>query len=438
MESQKLKIHFIGIGGIGTSALAFYFLAKNHKVTGSDLTPSEITKALQKRGAKIYIGHKEKNLPKNVDMVIYSPAIPFSNPELKKAKKICKKVLSYPQALGELTKKHFTIAISGTHGKSTTSAMIGLILKKAKLDPTVILGTKVKEFHNLNCVVGKSKFLVIEADEHFGSFLNYWPKIIVITNIERDHLDYYKNLKNIFKGFKTFVSHLPKDGVLILPTHLKKHFSNILNLKCFSLFQKEAKKIKKILKVPGKHNVLNALAALKVARTLQIPDDISFEALSNFKGTWRRFEIISTKPLIISDYAHHPTEIKATLESAKEKYPKRKIWVVYQPHQYQRTFFLFKDFVKVFKTSPADKIILTDIFDVPGREKKELKKKVNSEKLAKAVNNPKKVIYIPQKDLLEFLFRSFPKNELLIIMGAGDIYKLPEAFLKKINTDSNQ
>jgi len=171
MSTKKIKVHFIGIGGIGVSALAKYYLAKGYKVSGSDLTGSEITGVLRKKGAEIYIGkHQTKNLPKNIDLVIYSPAVKFNNPELKAAKKRKIKIQSYPEALGELTKQYFTIAVSGTHGKSTTTAMIGLLLAKAGFDPTVIIGTKVKEFGNSNCRVGKSKFLVIEADEHFASF----------------------------------------------------------------------------------------------------------------------------------------------------------------------------------------------------------------------------------------------------------------------------
>ena len=207
-----MKIHFIGIGGIGISALAQYYLAKGHKISGSDLVSSEITELLRKKGAKLL---KFKELSSSVGLVIYSPAVPEHNPELKKAEKLKIKCLSYPQALGELTKQHFTIAVCGTHGKSTTTAMLGLILIKAGFDPTVIIGTKLREFGNSNFRAGNGKYLVIEADEHFGSFLNYWPKMIVITNIEKDHLDYYKNLQSVKKAVRQFVGHLSKAGILI-------------------------------------------------------------------------------------------------------------------------------------------------------------------------------------------------------------------------------
>jgi len=413
-----MKVHFIGIGGIGVSALAKYYLEKGYQVSGSDLVSSEITETLKKLGVKIFIGkHKEKNLAEDVDLVIYSPAVKPDNPELKEAKKLKIKSLSYPEALGELTKKYFTIAVSGTHGKSTTTAMLGLLLTKAGFDPTIIVGTKVKEFAppagGSNCRVGKSGYLVIEADEHMASFLNYWPKIIIITNIEADHLDYYKNLRNIKKAFNEFIGHLPEDGVLIT----NKSADN-----------KAFPKLKKILKVPGAYNIYNASLALAVARVLKIPDEVSFKALSGYKGSWRRFEekkakINNKKIILVSDYAHHPTEIRVTLEAAREKYPKKKIWCVFQPHQYQRTYYLFKDFVKVFRQAPIDKIIITDIYDVAGREKREIKEKVNSKELIKAINKPW-AIYLPFKKIKNYLKKNLQGREVVIIMGAGDIYNL--------------
>ena len=444
MPAKKLKVHFIGIGGIGVSALAKYYLEKGHKVSGSDLVSSEITNALKEKGVKLIFGkHKAKNLLKDIDLVIYSPAVQKDNPELKQAYKTQTskhniQILSYPEALGELTKQYFTIAISGTHGKSTTTAMLGLLLIKAGLDPTIIIGTKVKEFGNFrtgsNCRVGKSKYLVIEADEHFASFLNYWPKIIILTNIEKDHLDYYKNLTNILKAFKKYISHLPKDGQLITNKD-DKNIQKLIKespalLNTYSLKQPEAEKLRKILKVPGEHNVANALATLCAARILKIPDKISFEALSKYKGCWRRFEekkaVINNKQLtIISDYGHHPTEVKVTLKAVREKYPKKKIWCVFQPHQYQRTYYLFNDFVKVFKQAGQfiDKIIITDIYDVAGREKEKTKKKINSEKLVKAISK-NQIIYLPTQKIMNFLKENLKGGEVVIVMGAGDIYNL--------------
>ncbi len=406
-----MNIHFLGIGGIGVSALARYYLAKGHEVSGSDLASSEITQALEKLGAKIFIGQEDiKNISKNFDLIIYSPAVTV--------RRQTSNILSYPEALGELTKNHFTIAVSGTHGKSTTTAMVSLILIKAGFDPTVIIGTKLKEFGDSNFRAGKSDYLIIEADEHMASFLNYWPKMIVLTNVEADHLDYYKNLKNIKKAFKKFTSHLPKDGILIKNSKFKSQ-----NLKL---------KIKNILKVPGEHNVANALAALTCARTLKIPDKISFKALSEYKGAWRRFEIVQTKPFVlISDYGHNPTKAMAGMKAAREKYPNKKIWCVYQPHQYQRTYYLFKDFVRVFRKAPVDKLIITDIYDVAGREEKEIKNKINSEKLVKAINK-KNVIYLPKDDILNYLKNNLKNGQVLIIMGAGDIYNLVKVVVNQL------
>ena len=428
MQAPKLKIHFIGIGGIGVSALAKYYIKKGHKVSGSDLVRSEITDALKNDGAKIIIG--KNKFPKNADLIIYSPAVKIKNWKSKIP------ILSYPQALGKLTEQHYTLAVSGSHGKSTTTAMIALLLVKAGMDPTVIVGTKLKEFGDSNCRVGKSKYLVIEADEHFASFLNYWPKIMVLTNIEEDHLDYYKNLKNILKTFKKYVSHLPKDGLLVANKD-DKNIRKVINeakqkTEYYSLKQNAANKLKKVLKVPGEHNVYNALAALTVGRILKVPDKVSFKALSSYKGAWRRFETKQTtwnkkRITLISDYGHHPTKVRVTLKAAREKYPKKKIWCIYQPHQYQRTYYLFNDFAKVFRRASIDQIIITDIFDVAGREETKIRKKVSSEKLVRAVKK-KSVIYLPKEKILNYLKENLGSGEVLIIMGAGDIYKLVDSF----------
>ena len=280
-----MKIHFIGIGGIGISALAQYFFRKGNAVQGSDLVESEVTKFLRHKGIKIFLNQRKSNITKDIDEVIYSPAVKDTNPEIKQAKKLGIKCSTYPEALGILTRNYFTIAVCGTHGKSTTTAMISLILIKAGFDPTVIVGTKLKNFLNsgdkkyfpegTNFRMGHSKYLVIEADEYAASFLNYWPKIIVLTNIEEDHLDYYHNLNNLLGSFKKFVSHLSKDGILVENGN-DKNIGRILKrkIRCpifnFRLLDNKYKsRIAKILKVSGDYNVLNALAALQVAKLLK-------------------------------------------------------------------------------------------------------------------------------------------------------------------------
>ncbi len=434
-----MKIHFIGIGGIGMSALAQYYLSKAHEVSGSDLAMSEIADFLKEKGVIF-------SVPENPDLVIYSPAVKKSNPELKKFSDAKIKCQSYPEALGKITKDYYTIAVAGAHGKSTTTAMIGILMQRAGLDPTVIVGTKVKEFGNNNFRFGKSKFLVIEACEYNSSFLNYYPEIIVITNIDREHMDYFKTFANVKKVFKDFILKLPENGFLVfnadikaMPVIKKSRFG----IKNYSLSQKEAKKIQSILKIPGQHNVSNALAVLQVARILGVPDKISFKSLSEFKGTWRRFEIKKGKAgnkniAVISDYAHHPNEVKATLQSAREKYPNKTIWCVFQPHQYQRTFYLFDDFVKTFRSAPVNEIIITDIYDVAGRETKGIKSEINSEKLVKKINR-KNVRYIsiacPSEasgegrcDIEKFVKENIKTGDVLMIMGAGDVYKLADRF----------
>jgi UDP-N-acetylmuramate--alanine ligase len=435
------NIHFIGLGGIGVSALAGYYLEKGFSISGSDLADSEITRAMRAKGASVFIGkHKTDNLPKKTGLVIFSPAVGFDNPELMEAKRLKICIKSYPEALGELTKNHFTIAVSGAHGKSTTTTMIGLLLAEAGFDPTVIVGTKVREFNNSNYKMGKSEYLVIEACEHEESFLNYWPKIAVITNIEREHLDYYKNLNNILKAFKEFILHLPKGGYLVANKEdkntqkiIKKIKNKKLKVKNYSLKQPEAKEIKKILQIPGNHNIYNALAALSVARILNIPDKTIFNSLARYKGAWRRFDIKkgkifgSKEVIILNDYAHHPTEIKALFSALEEKFKNKRIWVIFQPHQYQRTFYLFKDFIKVLSGFKGERLIITDIYDVAGRENEFIRKSVSSEKLVKEIkkNTGDSVVYLSDfKKILNYLDKNLKGGEVLVIMGAGDIYNL--------------
>lgn len=430
-----MKIHFIGIGGIGVSALAQYYLQKGHEISGSDLAASEITGAMEKRGMKIMIGQKAENITADLDLVIYSPAVKPENPEFAKAKELGIALKSYPQALGELTREYTTIAISGSHGKSTTTAMTALILIKAGIDPTVIVGTKLREFGDSNFHSGKSKYLVIEACEYDGSFLEYSPHIAVITNVDKEHLDYFKTFANVIKTFKNFIMRLPAGGVLVLNkddagnAKIKMQKSKLqFKIQNYSLRAPEAKKLAKILKVPGKHNVSNALAALAVARILGVKDSISFKALSEFKGSWRRFEIVKEKPfMVVSDYGHHPTEVAATLKAAREKFGKKKIWCIFQPHQHQRTYYLFNDFVNLFKAVKINQIIVTDIYDVAGREEKEINKSVSAEKLVKKIGK-KNVQYMPMAVAEKFVKENIKSGEVLIIMGAGDVYRLADKF----------
>lgn len=397
--------HFIGIGGIGVSAIAKMLFLKGKKVSGSDNSRSEITDDLKKLGVKIYIGQKAENLKKQAEIVVYSVAINENNPELKEAKNrkiIC---ISYPQFLGELSKNMFTIAISGTHGKTTTTAMVGHILKKAGFDPTIIVGSKMiggdGQYSNFHA--GKSKYLVVEACEYKRSFLNLNPKILVITNIEADHLDYYKDLNDIKSAFKEMEKKVPEDGFIIK--------------------EKDYKKIKKDfdLLVPGKHNILNAQAAITAAEKLGVPQKKSKEYLKDFKGTWRRLEYKGEKngEVFYDDYAHHPTEIKASFLALKEKYQNRKIICVFEPHQQSRTKKFFKDFVSALKI--ADQVFIAPIFITREIDDGKTTNKI----LTHAVNKFTPALAVKNIEELKNNLAKIKKEESLcaVFMGAGDIYK---------------
>jgi len=426
-----MKAHFIGIGGIGVSALARYYLAKGYEVSGSDLSKSEITETLEKEGISIILGeHRKINLPPQTDLVIHTVAIAKDNPELVEARKLGIKSQTYPEAVGSLTKEYWTIAVCGAHGKGTTTAFVSLILIEAGLDPSVIIGTNLSQLDGANCRVGSSKYLVLEADEYRRAFLSYWPQAIILTNIDKEHLDCFKDLQEIKDVFAKFTAHLPKKGVLII----NKDDKNIdfklngagVKIKKYSLEQKrDVEKIRSVLKVPGKHNISNALGALTLARELGIEDHISFKGLSMYNGAWRRFETIQEKPfVVISDYAHHPSEIRATLQATREKFPKRQIWAIFQPHQYQRTYHLFNELVDSLKD--ADAIVVTEIYSVAGRESQGIKNKVSGEKLFQAIQkNNKNAFFIQDfKEIPVFLRKRIKKQDVVVVMGAGSVYKI--------------
>lgn len=467
LDINKLKnIHFVGIGGIGMSGLAKIFLWQGKKVSGSDLVSSKNILDLEKMGVKIFLGkHNEKNLPKNTDLVVYTQAANLENPEIKAAKKKGIRILSYPETLGYMTKKKFSICISGTHGKTTTTSLASLLLDKAGFDPTCLIGSNLKEFKG-NARRGKSRYFVLEADEYKSSFLNYWPKIIILTTIEYEHPDYFKNLDHMLGIYKKYIKHLPKNGVLVANADDKNVMKLIKSAKCkvitygtknqksdftaldikleggypsFKItnkFQIKKSKLQNFkLNIPGIHNIYNALAIIALAQKLKIDLNIVQKVLANFHGAWRRFEYkgeIKDKDItIIDDYAHHPTEIKATLRAARERFPKQKIICIFQPHQYQRTKFLFNDFTKAFYD--ADQVIIPEIYYVAGREKK--LKGINSTTLAAAIIKEKvNAKYISTfSEILKYLKDQKLKNCVIITMGAGDVTKLSDTLIKKLS-----
>lgn len=437
---SKKRVHFVGIGGMGLSALARYYLAKGFTVSGSDISESEITRDLASLGVKISIGpHRTENLDPRTHKLIHTVAIDHNNPELKQARKARIKVQTYPQALGELTEQYFTIAVSGSHGKGTTTAFISLVMIEAGLDPTVIIGTNLEQFGGSNCRIGRSNYLVIEADEYQNAFLNYRPQIIVLTNIDKEHLDCFNDLTGVINAFRSFVSLLPSDGWLVLnqddENSLKLIKDNGLpiskqNICYYSLSHPEVKRVKDVLKLPGEHNLSDALAAFTLARILKIPDEVSLNAFGQYQGAWRRFQVFQKENnVFISDYAHHPTEIKSVLAGTREKFKNRKIWAIFQPHQFQRAFYLFDEFVKSF--DQADEIVLTKIFGVAGREDPDIVKKTSGQKLAEAVKKTGKMVHYIEnlENIPYFLKTRIGLNDVVVVMGAGNIYKIVEKLI---------
>ena len=432
MDSPQ-NTHFVGIGGIGVSALAKYHLSKGKMVSGSDISPSSLTKELENLGAKVFIGkHKKTNVPVKASKVIYTSALSLENPEVKEAMSRGLNTQSYAQALGELTKDYKTITISGAHGKSTTTALSALVLEQGGFDPTVIVGTKLKEFGNSNFRAGQSPYLVLEADEWNKSFLNYHPTVAIVTNIDTEHLDTYKNIAEIEKTFTEYLGRVADRGAIIanfdderLRNIAQKFGEKVI---WYSLQDKEAGFLRKILRVHGEHNVSNALAALKLGRYLGMHEPVILQALEKFTGTWRRFEFkgVHNGAFIFNDYGHHPREIQATLAAARSRFPFRRIWCVYQPHQHQRLAYLWDDFVGAFDA--ADRISLLPVYDVAGREINEARKKVSSLKLSKALDKRgKNVSYLNSfSKAKDFIATHSKPGDVIMIMGAGDIYKLAE------------
>jgi len=466
---DKQDIHFIGIGGIGVSSLARYFLAQNWAVSGSDASKSNETRELVRDGAKVLITHKPSNLNPKTNLVVFSQAIPADNPEIVKAKRLGIPVISYPEALGELTKQYRTIAISGSHGKSTTTAITSLIFRQAGLDPTVIVGTKLKEFGGRNFRLGKGPYLIIEADEYKDSFLNYHPEAILMTNIDREHLDHYKNFTGVKRGFKNFSKNLDKGGVMILnrdDSPVRNLFKSDKRVIWYSLKDKKTSNlISKVIKIPGRHNVSNFSGAFKLARHFGISQKNILKAISSFKGSWRRMEYRGQfkiqnshayrqagkfKAKVYDDYAHHPTEIKATLSALREAYHTSPLLCVFQPHQSKRLKVLFKEFTESFKE--ADITLILPIYFVAGRDV-ELGK-WNSEALVKAIQKkyPKqKTFYLKDpknlRNALQILIPTFgdescapslvvnrPANRLgepvIVMMGAGDVVNITPSLLE--------
>jgi len=456
MNEKKIHIHFIGIGGSGMSGLASILLDSGHKISGSDITPSKITKRLADKGATIFKGHNENNVER-ADLVVVSSAIPESNSEIKSAKDRKITIIKRAEMLAKLMNNKYGIAIAGTHGKSTTASMVSLLLEKSGFNPTVVVGGELNNFKN-NAKLGKGNHIVVEADESDGSFLELNPQMAIVTNIEDDHLDHYENMENILKDFRKFIDKVPDNGRVILC----KDCDNIKGLvkKCgrshvsYGIFNEadlmakdveldklnskskiywQGKKIGELyLKVAGYHNILNALAAITVALELGISFREIAKTLSDFRGVHRRMEVVASTDdniLIIDDYAHHPTEIKATLSALKSSWQNRRIIAIFQPHRFSRTKILAEKFGKAF--FDADCVIVDDIYSANESPISGISGETIFGEIKKT--NHGQIKYLPSKDnILSYLCEIIQPGDIIITMGAGDIWTVAQELAKRL------
>ncbi|MGB9701239.1 MAG: UDP-N-acetylmuramate--L-alanine ligase [Candidatus Kapaibacteriota bacterium] len=457
MFSTVKRIHFVGIGGIGMSGIAEILIDQGFQVSGSDLSENENTFHLSNLGAKIFIGHSEENI-KDAEVVVYSSAVNINeNPEIIEARKNGIPVIRRAEMLAEVTRLNYCLAISGTHGKTTTTSMIGLILIKAGYDPTVIVGGRLKDFGGTNARLGKGNWIVVEADEYDRSFLQLLPTIAIVNNIEAEHLDIYKDIEDLENTFTQFASKVPFYGFValgvdspgvkeIVPNLNKKVVTFGISPNCdyfakniendgtnttYDLYENSNFIGKIKLSVPGIHNVKNSLAAITIARKMGIEFDIINAALGDFTGVYRRFDIKGERNgiKVIDDYAHHPTEIQSTLEAARKGWDRR-IIAIFQPHTYSRTLSFYKEFASSFDN--ADILVITDVY--PSREKPI--EGVTGELIANQAKKygHKNVIYVPNfEDITPIVMGILKENDIVITIGAGSIYKVAEQIFQQLS-----
>jgi len=453
------KVHFIGIGGSGMNSIAKVLLELGYEISGSDAQVSTVTAKLEKAGATVYTGHSYENIG-NAQAVVVSTAIPKTNPELQAA--IDKGIPVYHRAdmLAFLMSKQKGIAVAGAHGKTTTTSMVALMLEKAGTDPTIVIGGELESIGG-SAKLGQGSYLVAEADESDGSFLKLSPQIAIVTNIENDHMDYYKTMDNILRTFNEFLHKLdPTDGFAVLcfdnayvrdmaaslergyVSYALEHEADYTarNIKSdgpislFDVYHQGNLLGTAKISVPGMHNVANALAAIAVGIHVGLSFAQIVEGLGMFQGAKRRFQSKGrvNGVWVVDDYAHHPTEISTTLLGARQTEPKRLI-CVFQPHRYTRTKFLKKEFGAAF--SQADLLILTDIYSageqpIPGVDGETIKNEVESQ-------TKQRVTYVPDKDkIARYLVEIVQPGDLVITMGAGNIYQIGEELVEKL-TDTN-
>lgn len=409
-----MKIHFMGIGGSGISAVARIAKAQGHEVSGCDLEESQITRALQKEGVKISLGHSVTHL-KNANFLVHTPAVFYqskSHPEFLKAKN----AITWEEFMAKyLQKDKFVIAVAGTHGKGTTTAMLARILEEANFDPTAEVGANLLDWDRKNFRVGKSKYFICEADEFREKFLLYKPDLAIITSIEMDHPEYFKSFDEVLNTFRKFAS---QAKTLVINEDLKKY-----KLAKKPVYYKPAK-LK--LKLPGEHIKADAGAAWAAAKVLKVKDSITKKALENFSGLERRFEYRGETEgvKIYDDYAHHPTAVAFNIKAVRQLYPKKKIWAVFQPHMHGRLETLFADFVKSLKF--GDRVVVTDVFT----RREQGISKPSGKDLALAIGGPK-ATYVGGEliNVANFVKRNTQKGDVVLVMGAGDVYQVSDQLL---------
>jgi len=457
------RFHFIGAGGIGMSGLAQLLIRHCGIVVGSDQTASGVIEKLCEMGADIKIGHSAENLNPETDAVVISAAIKENNPELKLARQKGLKVYKYAQMLGELMNRYDGIAVAGTHGKSTTSGWLIYLLRQAGIDPNFIIGAEITQLGS-SSGVGDSKYFVAEACEYDRSFLNLKPKIACILNIEQDHLDYYKDEQEIVETFEQFAMGIKPNGVLIaggldpnvarvirqLPSERRcetfgfeencNFYAQNLRLNnglyAFDIYHNGKLLGATKISLPGRHNILNALAVVAMAVNVGVPPQQILELLPDFTGIDRRL-MLKEKiggVMVLDDYAHHPTEIRASLQAMHQRYQPKRIWCVFQPHQYSRTRFLLDDFAESFKL--ADITIVPEIYFV--RDSQAVKREINSQILVERMRaNGTKAIFIDSFGAIcDYLKTEVRPGDLVVTMGAGDIWKVADEYIQWLRENS--
>lgn len=455
LSNNNQHIHFIGIGGISMSGLAEILNYEGFTITGSDIKESGITDSLRAQGIKVSIGQKAENIEDGTDLVVYTAAVKHDNPEMLAAEAKGITVIERATLLGAIMDRYKnSIAVSGTHGKTTTTSMISEIIMAAKLDPTITVGGILQSI-NGNIRLGSSDYFIAEACEYFDSFLHFKPYVGVILTVDADHLDYFKNLENIRHSFHKFAGNIADNGTLVINTAVDNYKELTDGIKAkvvtysstdsnadisatnltvtekgayhFDIVRNGKPECHVALKVPGKHNVDNALAAFAAAKAFDVDNSAIVAGLESYTGTDRRFQYKGkfNGVTVIDDYAHHPTEIKATLAAAKN-IEKNKLWCIFQPHTYSRTYNLINEFSTAFEN--ADKIIVADIY--AAREKDT--GLINSKQLAEHIRaSGKDAEYVGDFEAIkDYVRKNCSEGDLLITMGAGDVYLIGEALVE--------